>query len=83
MLVSIACDHTRSRPSRWRRQEERVAHHKRRRKKDRRAGCLYCKFHKSNGCKGMAWAQTRQEKVSRFNEREQRLSERDADEAAV
>jgi hypothetical protein len=49
-----------------------VAHHKRRRKKDRRAGCIYCKPHKANGCKGMAWAQTQQEKLARFIEQEQR-----------
>jgi len=47
-------------------------HHKRRRKKDRRAGCIWCKPQKANGNKGMAWAQTRQEKLARINEREQR-----------
>ncbi|CAN5709858.1 hypothetical protein BH23GEM9_BH23GEM9_17600 [soil metagenome] len=39
--------------------------HKRRRPKDRRAGCLLCKPHKSNGQKGREEAQTRQERRAR------------------
>lgn len=36
--------------------------HKRKRPKDRRAGCLSCKPHKSNGSKGSAKNQTIQER---------------------
>jgi hypothetical protein len=49
-----------------------MAHHKRRRHKNARAGCLMCKYNKANGCKGTLACQTRQERCSRTNEREQR-----------
>ncbi len=49
-----------------------MAHHKRKRAKNARAGCLCCKPHKANGCKGTADAQTRQEKRARLAEKEQR-----------
>lgn len=32
-------------------------HHKRRRPKNRRSGCLFCKFHKANGVKRQWGAQ--------------------------
>ena len=38
-----------------------MANHKRGRPKDRRAGCLLCKPHKSNGAKGTKGAKKRQE----------------------
>lgn len=47
-----------------------MAHHKRRRPKRRRAGCLWCKPHKSNGMK--QGNPTRQEEKARLAEREQR-----------
>jgi len=49
-----------------------MAHHKRKKRKNARAGCLFCHFNKANGCKGMHWAQTRQEQRARIDEREQR-----------
>jgi hypothetical protein len=49
-----------------------VAHHKRRRHKNARAGCIFCKPHKANGNKSMLANQTRQEKLARIDEREQR-----------
>lgn len=36
--------------------------HKRKRPKNRRAGCLFCKPHKSNGQKGRAAQQTVQQR---------------------
>ena len=53
-------------------EEVHVAHFKRRRRKNARAGCLMCKPQKHQRAKGMAWAQTRQEKLARINEQEQR-----------
>lgn len=47
-------------------------HHKRGRPKNARAGCLLCKPHKGNGFKGKHCDQTRQEKVARLSEKEQR-----------
>lgn len=47
--------------------------HKRRRPKNRRAGCLLCKPHKSNGEKDRAASQTRQEQLARLDEKEQRI----------
>lgn len=47
-------------------------HHKRGRAKVRRAGCVMCKPHKSNGFKGKLIYQTRQEKRARLSESEQR-----------
>lgn len=52
-----------------------MAHHKRKKAKSARAGCIHCKPHKHQRSKGMAWAQTKQEKVARFNEREQRQAD--------
>ena len=49
-----------------------MAHHKRRRPKSARSGCLMCKAHKANGAKGSLPNQTRQEKLARINEQEQR-----------
>lgn len=49
-----------------------MANFKRGRAKDRRAGCLWCKPHKSNGQKGTWNAQTYQEQKARISEREQR-----------
>lgn len=49
-----------------------MAHHKRRKRKNARAGCLLCKPHKHQRCKGMRWAQTKQELVAREDERDQR-----------
>lgn len=46
-----------------------MANHKRRRPKNRRAGCLYCKPWKGNGCKHSALR--RQELRGREKEREQ------------
>jgi hypothetical protein len=46
-------------------------HHKRGRSKDRRAGCLMCKFNKSNSYKDSWNAQTMQERKARIAEREQ------------
>lgn len=45
--------------------------HKRGRSKDRRAGCLLCKPHKSNAQKGREESQTWQERKARISEREQ------------
>ena len=42
-----------------------MAHHKRGRPKDRRAGCLLCKPHKSNGQKDREESQTMQERKAR------------------
>lgn len=47
-------------------------HHKRRRRKNARSGCLMCKANKANGEKGRLVNQTRQEKLARIDEREQR-----------
>jgi len=47
-------------------------HHKRGRAKVRRAGCIMCKPHKSNGFKGKLDCQTKQEKKARASEREQK-----------
>jgi hypothetical protein len=44
--------------------------HKRGRRKDRRAGCLLCKPHKSNAQKGREESQTWQERKARISERE-------------
>jgi len=49
-----------------------MANHKRRRPKNRRGGCLLCKPHKANGCKGSLTHQTNQEKKARVSEKEQR-----------
>jgi len=49
-----------------------MAHHKRRKRKNARAGCLFCKPHKHQRCKGMKWAQTHQELRARESERQQR-----------
>ena len=49
-----------------------MANFKRGRAKNRRAGCLMCKWHKANGVKGTHGAQTRQEQKSRLREKEQR-----------
>lgn len=46
--------------------------HKRRRPKNRRAGCLTCKYYKANGVKGTLAAQTMQEQRARVAEKEQR-----------
>lgn len=54
------------------RKEANVAHHKRRRHKNARAGCLLCHPNKANGQKGRFESQTRQEKLARIDEREQR-----------
>lgn len=48
-----------------------MGHHKRRRPKNRRSGCLWCKFWKANGEKGKLGNQTLQERRSRASEREQ------------
>ena len=48
-----------------------MGHHKRKRPKNRRAGCLMCKFHKSNSYKGSLEAQTIQERKAREAEIEQ------------
>lgn len=48
-----------------------MSNHKRRRPKKRRAGCLFCKPHKSNGRMNGFKSQTRQEQLARVAEREQ------------
>lgn len=48
-----------------------MAHHKRKRRKNVRAGCIMCKPHKANGCKGREQDQTWQERRARLSEREQ------------
>jgi radical SAM superfamily enzyme len=48
-----------------------MAHHKRRRPKHSRAGCLFCKPHKSNKSKDREEAQTQQERKARISEKEQ------------
>lgn len=50
-----------------------MAHHKRKKAKNARAGCLLCKPHKANGCKGKVCNQTRQERRARLKEKEQRV----------
>jgi hypothetical protein len=47
-----------------------MAHHKRKRPKNRRAGCLLCKWHKANGTKGTKSAQTLQELKGRLKEKD-------------
>jgi hypothetical protein len=47
-------------------------HHKRKRPKDRRAGCLLCKPHKSNRAKDKEESQTLQERKARESEESQR-----------
>lgn len=49
-----------------------MAHHKRKRAKNARSGCLACKPHKGNGCKGSKDGQTRQELKARLAEKEQK-----------
>lgn len=48
-----------------------MGHHKRRRPKDRRSGCLMCKYWKSNALKDREVLQTFQERRARISEREQ------------
>jgi len=45
--------------------------HKRRRPKNRRAGCLLCKYWKANGNRNSFVHQTWQEKKARLSEKEQ------------
>lgn len=54
-----------------------MAHHKRRKRKNARAGCLYCKPHKHQRAKGCWNNQTRQEKLARISEKEQRANQGD------
>jgi len=50
-----------------------MAHHKR--PKNRRAGCLFCKPHKANGCSGGFTAQRRQEKRARIGDAERAVED--------
>lgn len=47
-----------------------MANFKRRRPKNSRAGCLLCKYHKSNGMKDRFESQTRQEKAALISDKE-------------
>lgn len=48
-----------------------MAHHKRRRPKNRRAGCLLCKYHKMNGAKRGRWWSRRSDLRARVELKEQ------------
>ena len=45
--------------------------HKRGRPKNRRSGCLMCKWHKANGCKGTKAAKSIQERRADVSTKEQ------------
>jgi len=48
-----------------------MAHHKRGRRKNARAGCLLCKMHKANGCRGGKYNRRRLEHRALISEKEQ------------
>lgn len=54
-----------------------MANFKRRRSKNRRAGCLFCKYWKHTSHKDSFHHQTRQEKRARISEEEQRKETRE------